>query len=215
MTSIRYAIAGLTVLAGCEGMDQLPDTNAVTSAASAITGESADGNVGSVARCPDGLPQALNPPADTTLLPVLGAKGVQIYVCATPAAGGDPVFTLKAPHAVLAQGGEMAAIHFAGPTWQALDGSQVVGARLASAPSPDPTAIAWLLLQATPTGAPGLFADVTTIQRLNTEGGLAPATGCDAAHLGAQVLVPYRADYFFYHPAAGASRVKQCRSSTL
>lgn len=215
MKSIRYAIAGLTVLAGCEGMDELPDTNAVTTVASAVTGADAKAggaDVRSVSRCPDGLPETLNPPADATLLPVMGAKGVQIYVCATPAAGGDPVFTLKAPHANLSQGGDLAAIHFAGPAWQALDGSQVAGARLASAPSPDPTAIPWLLLQATPTAAAGLFADVTIIQRLNTEGGVAPATGCDAAHIGAQVLVPYRADYFFYHPAGGANRLKQCRS---
>jgi hypothetical protein len=45
-----------------------------------------------------------------------------------------------------------------------------------------------------------LLADVTFVQRLNTKGGLAPATGCSTSDdVGKQALVPYTADYFFYH----------------
>ena len=36
------------------------------------------------------------------------------------------------------------------------------------------------------------------VQRINTVGGLAPATGCDAAHAGATAPVFYTADYWFY-----------------
>ena len=39
----------------------------------------------------------------------------------------------------------------------------------------------------------------TFIHRVNTQGGIAPATGCTtAAQLGAIALVPYSTDYFFY-----------------
>jgi hypothetical protein len=40
---------------------------------------------------------------------------------------------------------------------------------------------------------------VTYVQRLNTSGGSAPATGCAVStDVGGQVLVPYTADYYFY-----------------
>ena len=51
---------------------------------------------------------------------------------------------------------------------------------------------------------------MTWIQRLATEKGPAPATGCDDAHLGTEVLVPYAADYFFYRPAMDGERIQQC-----
>jgi hypothetical protein len=134
---------------------------------------------------------------------------VQIYTCAIPAAGGAPVWTLKAPHAVLGKHG-VDAIHFAGPSWQANDGSLVTATRVASAPAPDTTDIAWLLLQAATHKGAGVFADVTWIQRLSTEDGAAPATGCDDAHVGAEVLAPYAADYFFYRASSDGERIRQC-----
>jgi hypothetical protein len=78
----------------------------------------------------------------------------------------------------------------AGPSWETLDGSLVTGTRLASAPAPEPTAIPWLLLKAASHAGSGTLANVTFIQRLGTVGGIAPATGCDDAHLGTEVLVP-------------------------
>jgi len=161
-------------------------------------------------RCPFDVPAVLDPPADATLQVAFAARGVQIYTCATPAAGGAPAWTLKAPHAVLFKGFETAAIHFAGPSWQAPDGSLVTGTRTASDPGPDPTAIPWLLLQAATNVGPGALSDVTWIQRLDTEGGAAPANGCDGGHVGAQVLVPYRASYFFYRAAVAGKKVRQC-----
>jgi len=44
-----------------------------------------------------------------------------------------------------------------------------------------------------------LLTKTTFIQRLNTDGGSAPATGClVSGDVGKQVLVPYLADYFFF-----------------
>jgi hypothetical protein len=96
------------------------------------------------------------------------------------------------------------ATHFAGPTWQANDGSKVAGKLVAPAPS-DGTAIPWLLLSAAST-TPGTFADTTFIQRVNTTGGLAPAAAtCNASTSGTQREVPYTADYHFWR-AKGCSR---------
>ena len=119
-------------------------------------GRRRDGGVGSgrgpgrllQAHCPHDVPAALNPPVDATLAAALPATGVQIYTCAIPAAGGAPAWTLKAPHAVLGKKNhDVQAIHFAGPSWQATDGSLVTATRVASSPAPDATNIPWLLLQ--------------------------------------------------------------------
>ena len=76
------------------------------------------------------------------------------------------------------------------------------GKRLAEvverAPSPDPSAVPWLLLRVTSTGASGDFSGAAYIQRLDTTGGLAPTGGCDAERVGAVARVPYTAVYAFY-----------------
>jgi hypothetical protein len=162
------------------------------------------------AHCPHDVPAALDPPADATLAAAFPARGVQIYTCAVPTAGGAPAWTLKAPHAVLGKGHDVQAIHFAGPSWEANDGSIVTAAKIASAAAPDATDIPWLLLQAATHKGDGLFANVTYIQRLATENGVAPATGCDDAHVNAETLAPYGADYFFYRTAAAGERIRQC-----
>ena len=209
----------------------------------ALSGDRSHGDEASKSlRCPAHVPAALDPPAGTTLAAGMAASGVQVYVCTAPAAVGAPTWVLKAPHAVLSEGKETTATHFSGPapappvaakapggapvpaasaatapatapTWEALDGSRLTGARVASAPSPDGKSIPWLLLRSTSSTGPGLFGDVTWVQRLDTIGGAAPATGCDAGHLGAEVMVPYRADYFFYHPVAAGAPLRRCASN--
>ena len=63
-------------------------------------------------------------------------------------------------------------------------------------------AIACLLLQTVgtkngPTGG-NFMTQTSFIQRLNTQGGSAPATGCSTfSDVGKQALVPYSADYVF------------------
>ena len=146
--------------------------------------------------CPAGTPAELAPPADQNLAFVLDATGVQQYVCNATATGA--AWTFVAPVANLFKDGFVAGTHYAGPTWKANDGSTVIGARAAGA-SVDATAIPWLLLSVVGHGSWfGGMSDVTSIQRLATSGGLAPATGCDVAHLGATADVPYTAKYFFY-----------------
>ncbi len=45
------------------------------------------------------------------------------------------------------------------------------------------------------------MAGVTYVQRLDTTGGLAPATGCDASHVGDTARIDYTATYYFYKAA--------------
>ena len=67
-------------------------------------------------------------------------------------------------------------------------------------------AVAWLKLTVTghedgPTGG-DVLTKTSFIQRLNTNGGLAPSTGCaSASDLGNQAFMPYTADYFFFQPS--------------
>jgi Protein of unknown function (DUF3455) len=86
-------------------------------------------------------------------------------------------------------------IHYAGPTWESNSGGKVVASRLESC-APDPTAIAWLLLQKISSEGPGIFDPVTYIQRVNTAGGLPPSG--PGPFIGAEEEVPYTAEYYFY-----------------
>jgi|SRR6516164_1181120 hypothetical protein len=139
------------------------------------------------------------PDGQTVMLKALG-KGVQIYECkATAADPGKFEWSFKAPEADLTnKHGKKIAKHYAGPTWEATDGSKVVGEKNAEAPRPG--AVPWLLLQAKTHEGTGTFAKVTYIQRVDTEGGVAPAAGCDQAHVDTEARVDYKANYYFYAP---------------
>lgn len=149
-------------------------------------------------QCPANTPPAIAPGADQDLAFILDAQGVQRYACVGSTTGYT--WTFIAPDADLFTGSprDQAVHHFAGPTWLYKDSSSVVGARLAGA-TVDPTAIPWLLLNVTSHGGrEGRLSDITQIQRLETTGGNAPATGCDVDHVGAESNVLYTARYFFY-----------------
>jgi hypothetical protein len=145
------------------------------------------------------VPPALQPPANEQLVLQVHAKGDQIYSCKVD--GPQPGWTLKAPDAQLFEkDGKAFGKHFAGPSWEATDGSRVVGKAAVNAPSPDADSIPWLLVKVVSHEGAGVLARVTSIQRINTKGGKAPASGCDAAHAGQEVRVPYSADYLFFAP---------------
>jgi FtsP/CotA-like multicopper oxidase with cupredoxin domain len=133
------------------------------------------------------------------------AVGVQIYACNATASGFG--WSLVAPRATLYDDGGKAIIaHFGGPTWQAKDGSTVVGS-VVDRVTVDGTAIPWLLLSAASTAAGpdgDRLAHTTFIQRIATTGGLAPpAADCNASTAGTRAEVPYTADYYFWK-AVGA-----------
>jgi hypothetical protein len=141
----------------------------------------------------------LRPTANERLLLQVHAKGDQIYYC--KADGAHFVWSFDAPEAQLVdKSGKPFGKHFAGPSWEANDGSRVTGKAMANVASPDSESIPWLLLLAVGHSGDGVLAQVTSIQRINTRGGKAPASGCDAAHVGQQSRVPYSADYVFFTP---------------
>jgi hypothetical protein len=149
------------------------------------------------------IPGRLRAPANESLVRTLWADGVQIYECRAKAAGASfPEWVFVAPQANLVDAnGTLVGRHYAGPTWEALDGSKVVGVVTAKSDAPDPRAIPWLLLATHSTGTPGLFAGVSSIQRVATVGGATPATGCGSATVGQLARVPYQAQYAQYAPA--------------
>jgi hypothetical protein len=144
--------------------------------------------------------EQLNVPNDQKLAFMLRGVGVQVYAC--KALNNDPTrfdWEFVAPRADLFddQANKLGK-HYAGPTWEANDGSKVVGEVLAKDNGPDPTAIPWLLLRAKEHAGMGIFSKIASVQRLNTKGGKAPASGCTQAKVGTEVRIPYTADYYFY-----------------
>ena len=137
------------------------------------------------------VPANLAVPAGNTLLLKASAKGVQIYTCKPEG------WVLKAPEADLFdEKGAKVGHHSGGPTWELNDGSAVIGEVKEKAPA-DGT-IPWLLLAKKSTRGEGMLARVTFIQRLDTQGGKAPADGCDAGHQGAEARIDYTGSYSFY-----------------
>jgi hypothetical protein len=151
-----------------------------------------------VGNAPQDVPSSLQVPDSQKLIVKAHATGVQVYQC-TDGGGGQYAWTLKAPEAALNDRvGARIGRHYAGPTWKALDGSMVVGQVKAKSDSPDADSIPWLLLDAKSNTGTGTFGQVESIQRLHTQGGKAPAEGCDVAHATEEARIPYQADYYFY-----------------
>jgi hypothetical protein len=153
---------------------------------------------------PPQVPDAIQAPAGTEVVLLAHASGSQIYTCQ---AGADGKFswTLKAPQAELRdRNDQVIGEHSAGPTWKLKDGSAVSGKAAARADSPDPDSIPWLLVNVVSHTGKGLLDNVTTIQRVHTHGGKAPADGCDASHRDAETKSSYTADYYFYAAAPGS-----------
>lgn len=144
------------------------------------------------ARVPElGSCQHLAPDAGSELVFHAYAEGVQIY------RWDGSSWVLQGPSAVLyadAGGRGRVGTHYAGPTWRSVSGSSVVGTVRQRCPV-DPADVAWLLLDAVPSGGPGVFQDVASIQRVNTAGGQPSGQG---GFVGAMQEVPYTAEYYFY-----------------
>ena len=177
------ALALVGISAGISFADDKPAPATAASAADRFLGG------------PSTVPATLAPPAGNKLSSVFKAKGVQIYGCT------NAKWTLIEPAATLT-GISLnpvkvaSALHFRGPSWESPDdGSLVDGTGPVSAPSATPASIPQLLVTAKTSRGPGVFGDVTFIQRLATVGGVAPAAACTA---DATTAVPYTAVYRFF-----------------
>lgn len=141
------------------------------------------------------VPSAIAAPGEA-LVTTFHAQGAQVYECTTDSAG-KLVWQFREPIATLLVNGKTVGRHYAGPSWELADGGAVVGKVAGRAPGATPKDVPLLKLEVISQRGDSL-ADVTTIQRLNTKGGVANGP-CEPA--GAFLSVPYSADYAFYRKA--------------
>jgi hypothetical protein len=148
---------------------------------------------------PPEVPSALQPPAGQSLYIEALATGVQIYECSQKA-DSTYEWIFKAPEASLvSRAGKPLGKHYAGPTWESVDGSTVVGEVKAKDPGPKTSAVPWLLLTAKANTGSGMFGAAKSIQRIATVGGIAPTEACMSSNVKQIARVPYTATYYFYH----------------
>jgi hypothetical protein len=133
---------------------------------------------------------------------MLNASGAQIYTCMpSPTQAGAYGWVSTAPDATLYDGTRGVARLATTDHWESLDDRSSVSGipmRLQAAGAGN---MPWALMRGVPVGESGMFAGVTSIQRVNTQGGAAPTAGCDEMHVGTEARVDFTADYYFYKPA--------------
>jgi hypothetical protein len=145
------------------------------------------------------VPDAVRvPPGHTVVMTSVGT-GDLTYECRAKA--GDAMayeWAFVGPMARLTDAsGKEVGKYYAGPTWEAMDGSKVTGKQVAVAPAA-PGSIPLQLVKAEPAMGSGAMTGVTYIQRVNTKGGAAPMDACNAGVAGQKKTVAYQADYVFY-----------------
>jgi len=142
------------------------------------------------------VPAALNPDK-LSIFRVVSATGVQVYDCIRNPAGATG-WVLRGPNAQLFDPeNKLVGKHYAGPTWEDLDGGKVVATVKASMPAPVDKAIPWLLLDAKSREGSGAFTQARAIVRMGTTGGTPPGDDCNEARVGQGLRVPYTAIYVF------------------
>src|ERR1700687_3720116 len=138
------------------------------------------------------LPNAIAAPGEAIWL-TLQAEGAQVYECRS-ASDGKTNWGFREPIATLLADGKTVGRHYAGPNWEYSDGSAVVGKASGNAPGATANDIPWLKLDVISRRGSGVLAAVTTVQRINTQGGKLDGA-CDKA--GTFKSAPYSADYVF------------------
>ncbi len=152
-----------------------------------------------VARVSAQVPSAIAVP-DGTALVTLHAEGTQIYQCKpdfdrkSSSQKSALTWQFREPIATLILDGKSVGRHYAGPNWDYIDGSGVKGKVAASAPGATPNDISWLKLDVADHRGDGILSNATTVQRINTRGGVAQGS-CE--NEGDYRSVPYSADYVF------------------
>jgi hypothetical protein len=151
---------------------------------------------------PGGIAASLRAPASEAPAFVLNGNGVYIYQCRQ--AISDPnayVWAFVVPDATLYDGSRSVARHATIGLYESLsDRTSVSGVVRSSQPAGGAN-LPWVLIRAQPIGESGLFANVSSIQRVNTTGGAAPSSGCGPDNVGEEARVAYQADYYFYKHA--------------
>lgn len=145
------------------------------------------------------LPDAVKVPAGHKVVLETVGVGQITYECRAKKdmAGYEWVFV--GPDAkLMSRMGQQVGRYYGPPaTWESMDGSKLTGAQVAVAPGAAGS-IPLQLVKANPAMGMGAMQGVTYIQRVATQGGVAPAMPCDANQLGSKEIVKYQADYIFW-----------------
>jgi len=148
---------------------------------------------------PAGLTSTLTASADEEAAFMLRAEGTHVFECKPLA--NDPnrfAWAFSAPNATLYDSGRPVARHAAENMFEALADRSTVTGSIRSRQDGGANNLPWLLLRAQATPDAGLFAGVTSVQRVNTAGGVAPDAGCDVNNVGKEARAAFTADYYFY-----------------
>lgn len=121
------------------------------------------------------------------------AEGAQVYRCQADTAGRLS-WQFREPIATLLDGAKTVGRHYAGPSWELVDGTKLTAKVVARSPGATSSDIPWLWLSVESVEGRGPIASASTIRRLNTKGGVADGS---CTHEGAFLNVPYSADYTF------------------
>ena len=149
------------------------------------------------------LPEPVKVPAGHKVAMETVGIGEITYECRAKAAqAGAFEWVFVGPKAVLnGRDGKAVGSYYGPPaTWQSMDGSAITGAQLAVAPAMAGS-IPLQLVKANPATGSGAMSGVSYIQRVATQGGVAPAKACDAGAVGQKEIVRYQADYIFWKAA--------------
>jgi Protein of unknown function (DUF3455) len=127
------------------------------------------------------IPDAIAAPNETKIIE-LHAEGAQIYECKADN-NGKLVWQFREPIASLILDGKTVGRHYIGPSWELYEGSVVTGKVVARSPGDAPKDIPWLKLEVASHKGTGQLSEATTIQRINTKGGVAEGECGTAASL--------------------------------
>ncbi|MDZ5602730.1 DUF3455 domain-containing protein [Pseudomonas sp. RP23018S] len=145
-------------------------------------------------------PDAIKVPEGNAIVLKTTGVGEITYECRDKAnAPGQTEWFFVGPKAELKdRSGSVVGEYFGPPaTWKGKDGSSVTGTQLAIAPAGKGD-IPYQLVKANPADGEGKMKGVTYIQRLATQGGVAPSSTCSTQNKGEQQVVKYQADYIFW-----------------
>jgi len=146
------------------------------------------------------LPPAVQVPAGNKVAMETVGVGEITYECRAKAnAPAEFEWVFVGPDArLMDRSGKQVGKYFGPPaTWENMDGSKVTATQVAVAPAMAGS-IPYQLVKANPAMGAGMMTGTTYIQRVATQGGVAPAIACAAANMGARQVVKYQADYIFY-----------------
>jgi hypothetical protein len=146
------------------------------------------------------LPDSVKvPTGHKVAMETVGAGDISYECRAKANAPGQHEWVFVGPDArLMDRGGKQVGKYYGPPaTWESMDGSKLTGTQVAVAPNGTGN-IPFQLVKANPAMGSGAMQGVSYIQRVATQGGVAPAMACGASSVGQKQVVKYQADYIFY-----------------